>query len=58
MEAMTVVLIGGTSTFGCIALDVGVFVLDPVQRHAAAWHPRGASLQHQETGARAGLGQC
>ena len=57
MEAFTVLLIGLTSMLGCIALGVGAFVLDPDQRHAAAWHPRAVSPQHPGAGVRVRLSQ-
>jgi hypothetical protein len=57
METLTVLLISVTSTLGYVALGVGVFVLDPGRRIAAAWHPRVGSPQPQEAGAREGRGQ-
>jgi hypothetical protein len=42
MEALTVLLIGITSTLGFITLGVGVFILDTEHCNTAAWQPRTA----------------
>jgi hypothetical protein len=57
MEAFTVLLIGITSLLGFVALGIRALVLDPDQRHVAAWHPRAVSPQPQGAGARVRLSQ-